>query len=206
MADDDLLGAWGTSTPQSPAGTDLLGEWPSGSADPFEAAGFKVPKKKRGASDPSQDIFEAAGFRVPKKPDITFDSGTVPKQPLPASMQPAPEAPPTAAEAALAAQRGVPAQVVGGVPLAGPGVNWALAAASAARPRLGESGSFMERFGQRLEEQRRADAFWAAQNPATATALRAEPRCCLSPALGCHSALARQSVAGCTAARWVVRR
>jgi hypothetical protein len=107
---------------------------------------------------------------VLRKFGFTYDPGTVAKQPLPASMQPAPEKPATPAEAALAAERGVPAQIAGSVPVAGPALNWALAAGSAARPRVGETGSFQERLAARLEEQRRADAMWAEQNPATALA------------------------------------
>jgi hypothetical protein len=105
-----------------------------------------------------------------RKFGFEYDPGTVAKQPLPASMQPPGEKPATPAEAALATQRGMPAQFASGVPIAGPALNWALAAGSAARPRVGETGSFSERLAQRVEEQRRADALWASQNPATAAA------------------------------------
>jgi hypothetical protein len=158
MADDDLLGSWGNSTPRAartvedyPFPDDLLGEWPS-----------------PGAKSKARTVHDY-GF-PDDVPPVFGMGGSVAKQPLPASMQPPPGAPPTAAEAALAAQRGIPAQIVGGVPLAGPGLNWALAAGSAARPRQGEAGSFLERLAARLEEQRRADEIWAGQNPATAAA------------------------------------
>ena len=146
----------------------------------FSANGRSVDEgKPRKAGDDAPEpgsILRRFGFDY--APDV------VAKQPLPAAMQPPPEAPPTAAETALAAQRGVPAQIVGGVPLAGPGLNWALAAGSAARPQQGETGTFTERFGRRLEEQRRADAAFAQQNPATAAAANVAGGAAMLPVAG----------------------
>jgi hypothetical protein len=101
---------------------------------------------------------------------FTVHGDVIPKQLLPGSMQPPTETA-TPADVALAAQRGLPAQVAGSVPIAGPALNWALAAGSAARPRVGETEpSFWNRLSQRQDEQRRADALFAQANPLASTA------------------------------------
>jgi hypothetical protein len=91
--------------------------------------------------------------------------GSVPKQPLPASMQPPVESA-TPADVARAGERGLPAQLVGSVPIIGPAINQALAGGSALRPRQGETEpSFLKRWSERSEEQRRADALYAQTYP-----------------------------------------
>lgn len=104
---------------------------------------------------PAKDIVDPGRMVVSPEGKVAYEPGDVT----------------TRKEIAEGAKRGLPAQFIGGIPVAGPAINLGQAGLEAAVPQPGEEGKpYGERFSNRLNIQQRADKAFAQENPISSTA------------------------------------